>query len=577
MRTVAVAVALACATLACGRLKSPSDDAGDAAASTDADARATSDATDAAREAADAPPADADARPEAADASPEAEPISAGRALPAGVHPAVRFFDASAILVGNDVSACTHQIPASGDGHRWCGFIVGAGASGIAALWVVDVTRVATGDVPACDGTDPGCLRLSDKVDTRGAAFFDGDTLIYGTDNTAPPGQDFLGPLFAWRPGWSAGRQVSSTSGVGCSGNTRSAAVACLDDPSGTPAKRDSVNVGAGYLLAQTGGPLPSFGRWPLRNDSNTSWQAGFSPDGSVFVLADADTIGAPRTLRLSPTSEVGTMTPAPTLEDVLAWQVSNDGQKIYFSRTSSTSRDLYVADFPTGANTQLVENDVPSFALLGDEPTDQAVTIQKGDDDVGGVVEFAPDRSVALKVLFHYTGVLNGAIVSPDLRYTTWLDDGFLGTVFRNADLASCAIDDGADPVYDPAYLAHAGLMFWKAEAPHSSLLDGFFAPPDQCHAKQQFATHVDLIRPVGDRGVVYSDGLDTTSRTTLKYIAASPDGTTLDPQGPFRVRGGVSRPVVFVGADPPLLVFASNGATADDSGLFVFGPVTF
>ncbi|HSZ81953.1 MAG TPA: hypothetical protein VLA14_06715 [Polyangia bacterium] len=575
MRKVAAAVALACATLACGRLK-PAADASVStdAASTDADARAP-------RDAADASPEAADASPEAADAPPEAEPVSAGRTLPASVHPAVRFFDASAILVGNDANACTHQIPASGDGHRWCGFIVGAGPSGVAALWVVDVTRAATGDVPACDGADPGCLRLSDKVDTRGAAFFYGDTLFYGTDNAAPLGQDFLGPLFAWRPGWSTGRQVSSNAGVGCVGNTRSAAVACLDDPDGTPAKRDSVNVSAGYLLAQTGDPLPSFGRWPLRNDSNTAWQAGFSPDGSIFVLADADTIGAPRTLRLSPTTDVSTTTPAPTLEDVLDWQISNDGQKIYFSRTSPTSRDLYIADFPTGANTQLLETDVPSFALLGDAPTDQAVAIQKGDDDVGGVVEFAPDRSVAPKVLFHYTGVLNGAIVSPDLRYTTWLDDSFRATVFRNADLASCVIDDDpADPVYEPSYLASAGLMFWKEIAPggNSSLRDAFFAAPDACRAKHQFGTHVDLIKPVGDRGVVFSDGLDPmTGQTTLKYVAVSPDGSTLDPQGAFRIRDGVSEPVVVVGADPPLLVFASQGATADDSGLYVFGPVTF
>jgi hypothetical protein len=121
---------------------------------------------------------------------------------------------------------------------------------------------------------------------------------------------------------------------------------------------------------------------------------------------------------------------------------------------------------------------------------------------------------------------------------------------------------------------------MFWKSKAPgdNSSLLDAFFAAPDQCHAKQQFATHVDLVKPVGDRGVVYSDGLDTmTSRTTLKYIATSADGSTLDPQGPFHIRDGVSAPVVVVGDDPPLLVFASRGATADDSGLYVFGPVTF
>jgi hypothetical protein len=51
------------------------------------------------------------------------------------------------------------------------------------------------------------------------------------------------------------------------------------------------------------------------------------------------------------------------------------------------------------------------------------------------------------------------------------------------------------------------------------------------------------------------------------------------LDPQGAFRIRGGigVGAPVIVVGANPPLLVFTSQGATADDSGLFVFGPVTF
>ena len=538
----------------CGRLKSDAPDAGEM----DAHGAAPSDA---------APVADVDP----------------GRALPAGISAPARFFAAPALLAGNGPTACTHQTPPSSDGHRWCGVIVGADASGIGALWVVDVTRAAEGDVPVCDGTNAGCLRLTDELDTRAAAFFDGDTLIYGTDPVSGPGQDFVGRLFAWRPGWTMGRQISSDAGVTCLGNTHSAAAACLDDPIpiGDPTKRDSVNVSAGYLLQQTGGALPSFGRWPLRNDDNTAWQADFSPDGSIFVLTDADTIGATRTLRLALTVDVGQVTPAITLEDVTYWQISNDEKKIYFIRGLPQRSDLYVADFPTGGNATLLDTAVHENDLIGDEATDQDVKIEKSTGHDSGIVELLRDRASAPEVIFAYTGVLNGWVVSPDLRYTTWLDDSFHGTVFRNADLARCALDSGgaSSAEYDPVYLASASLMFWQQPTtPGASLRDAFYAPPERCHSVQKLASHVDLVQPIGDRGVVFDDGVDVqAARATLKYIAASADGTALDPQGAVRVQGGVTEPVVFVGEDPPLLVYSAKGATPDASGLYVFGPVPF
>ena len=145
-----------------------------------------------------------------------------GRSLPADVRAPVRIADARALLVGNGPDACTHQTPASSNGDRWCAFTFGPNPTGVGELWVLDVTRAARGDFPACDGTDPGCLRLTTKVSLRYATFFDGDTLFYGTDSTAPVGQDFLGRIFAWRPGWSAGRQVSSDAGFTCIGNAHS-------------------------------------------------------------------------------------------------------------------------------------------------------------------------------------------------------------------------------------------------------------------------------------------------------------------------------------------------------------------
>ena len=570
MRRGVLAAALAWTALACGRLKSEAPDGGPAL-----DGGATAGRGPA------APDGGGPTTPPDSGLTSGSDAGDPGRPLPAGVPAPARFFDARGILN----MACTSQTPPSGDGHRWCGVVGGAGPSGLAEIWVVDITRAATGDVPRCDGTDAGCLLLSDEVDPRGLAFFDGDTLIYGTDNVAGPAQDFLGRLFAWRPGWSAGRQISSDAGVTCLGNAHSAAVACLDDPAGDPTKRDSVNVSAGYLLDQTGGAMPSFGRWPLRNDNAIAWQAGFSPDGSVFVLSDADTIGAPRTLRLSPTANVGQASLTIALEDVTEWQISNDGQKIYFIRGLPAEEDLYVADFPTGANTQLLETNIVAFELLGTEPADQGLVIQQSDGANGGIVELSPDRATAPKEIFTYTDVLNGAIVSPDLRYTTRLDDSFRGVAFRNADLATCALNQDSDPpVSVVSYLAGASLMFWKETGPadSSALLDGFYAPPELCGRRRQFATHVDLIEPVGDRGVVFEDQFDpSTGRATLKYIAASADGTTLDPRGAVRIQGEVTAPVLFVGADPPLLVYAAKGATDDAtddaSGLFVFGPVPF
>jgi hypothetical protein len=564
---------LVTASLACGRLKPATPDA-DASPPTP-DAADAADAPDTI-DAPDAPDAPDDELPGSTDT---AVPPS-GRVLPDGVHPPVRILDGRAMFMGNGKSACTHQTPPSGDGHRWCAFTLGPPVDGLGDLWVIDVTRAATGDVPPCDGTSAGCLHLSDKVVMRSATFFDGDTLFYGTDSSAALGADFLGHIQAWRPGWSGGRQVSSDAGFTCIGNVHSAAAACLDDPSGDPTMRDSANVRAGYLADQTGSALPSFGRYPLRNDNYTAWQAALSPDGSVFALSDADAIGAKQTLRLAPTGQVGQAPPEHAIDDVEYWQISNDGQRIYFLR-GVPHPDLYVADFPSGANVTLLEAGIKTFLLLGDRATDQAIEVVK-DVPPGGTIELLTDHAAATaKAIFTYEDFLNGALVSPDLRYTTWLNDDFHAVVFRNGDLAQCAINGGSRSVYEPMYLDHAGLMFWKERAeiaPISDLRDAYYAAPDGCSQKQRYAQHVDVVVPVGDRGLVFTDELDPTTRqATLKYIAVAPGGATLDPAGAVRVHEHVGGPVVLVGASPPLLVYPADSGSPDTSGVFVFGPVPF
>lgn len=556
---------LVAAGLGCGSTNSAVSDAG-GPGMPDVGASEVSDAADAATT------PDADAAPEP----------RTGRPLPVGVHAPVRLYDGDVLLVGNGKSACTHQTPASGDGHRWCAFLVSPAVNGLAALWVIDVTRAATGDAPRCDGSDAGCLRLTDKAYIRTAIGFEGDTLTYGTDSTAVGYNDFLGRIFAWRPGWSRGRQISSDNGFTCIGHKTSAAAACFDDPVGDPVKRDSANVRAGLLADETGGPLPVFGRYPLRNDNTSTWQADFSPDGSFFLLSNADAAGGQQNLRVVPTAKVGQAQPT-LIADAIFWQISNDGQKIYLERNLHNLAqlgDLYVADFPSGANAALLESELRGFTIVGDRPSDQALQLWKNHPP-GGTIELMWNRAmVAPKAIFTHDDFLNGAVLSPDLRFTTWLNDPFRAVVFRNADLATCAINGPDDPpVSGISYLAHSGLMFWKALQPgQESRRDAFYAPPENCAQKVRFAHDVDLVAPIDDRGVVFSDeqGPDSPG-PTLKYIAATASGLALDPAGAVRVQENVRGTVVFVGANPPLLVYSAKDGGGDASRLFVFGPVPF
>src|SRR4029079_2188926 len=104
---------------------------------------------------------------------------------------------------------CTNQVPYSTD--RWCAFTKPATSLGNNELWVINATQAAAGTVIKCNTTDPNCLRL-----TRGllndSQFrfrihrFDGDTLIFSEGVGGGPSGD----IFAWRPGWTAPRKLTS-------------------------------------------------------------------------------------------------------------------------------------------------------------------------------------------------------------------------------------------------------------------------------------------------------------------------------------------------------------------------------
>jgi hypothetical protein len=496
----------------------------------------------------------------------------------AGPPPApVQIADADAQLVGSGLSSCTNQIVPSGDGDRWCGFSRGA-ADGSHELWVIDVTTAARGGAPRCDGTDSGCLLLTRALWPRSAPLFDGDTLIYETDSVSAPTADFLGRVWAWRPGWTHGRQISSDRGFLCIGQRASAAAACFDEPAGDPAKRDSAQVRVGTLDGEAGGPLPIAGRWPLRTEGDPVWEAAFAPDGAHLALMSAPAVGDKQNLVVLPTAAAASASTAPVLDDVAHAKIANDARAIYFVRGLPDRADLYVADFPSGAGARLVDEGVLSYARWGQRPTDQALGYVK---DLGGTkreYKLILDRARGeARTIFAFEDIFEGAVVSPDLRYTAWLDSAFRGVVVRNDDLASCQLDlDDEPPVFEPVFLDRSSLLFWKEIRPaDNGHRDAFYADPGRCRPKTRLADDVAFMVPVGDRGLVYGDELDaTTGRVSLEVVAVAPGGATLDAAGPVRVQAGVELPVVFVGPAPPLLVYRASGGSAGPDGIFVYGP---
>src|SRR5205085_2342402 len=92
----------------------------------------------------------------------ESSPPSTGGPLPPGVAPAHRILGPDATLTGGGEGTCSHQVPASGNGDRWCVF-TRPGNDARSELWVIDVTRAAAAAAP-CDGRDPSCVRLTENV-----------------------------------------------------------------------------------------------------------------------------------------------------------------------------------------------------------------------------------------------------------------------------------------------------------------------------------------------------------------------------------------------------------------------------
>ena len=546
--------------------------------------------TDAAAGAGDAGASDA---PGGGDISPPGRAPRTGAPLPPGVAPARRILAPNAALTGGGEGSCSHQLPASGNGDRWCVFTrPGPGAQ--TELWVINVSR-ASAAVPACDGSDPACLRLTSNVWTGGgvngpfqpyANRFFGDSLVFYADALSGALEVHRGPAFAWRPGWAQARRISTDAALECWGHPRALLAHCVEDLAGDPVRPDSFELRAGPIADRDGIVLPTVGRvLPRTADGQLAWQAGFSPDGAQFALSSPPALGQVESLRTLATVALGQAPPQEIIAGVQRWQISGDGKHVYFLRPGADGAiGLFVADFPSGAHPIGLEPRVSDYFLLGPAQADPGP-----DHGVAFLADLGPDKGAfrlladptaptTVTTVFSYDAGLDALRLSRDLRFTAWRNPDFRVTVVRHDTLQTCGLNLHSDrAAYSMSFLDHAGLVFWtESDGGDRDRRNGYYADPSGCQGKQQFAEAVYFLMPIADRGLVFADEIDDdTQRTNLKYARISaknrwPDG------GAVRVHDDIDgTSVLFVGADPLLLLFTVSGGAPAQQGTYLFGPV--
>jgi hypothetical protein len=556
----------------------------------------------------DSSPPDADA----ADAAPIADgsdtsPTSdgppsfpkTGLPLPDGVRPPQKLLGEEATLTGGrSISSCSHQDPGSGDGHRWCAFSVPAAEAKTTELWVIDVTLAASGSIPTCDGSSPSCLRLTTNLWTEFpligpghpyAQAFEGDTLIFYADAVSGREQVHRGPVYAWRPGWTAPRKLTSEQGLLCNGSEHAAVAICMDDLQGDPVKPDSFQLRAGTLVDQTGGALPLVGQiQPVDRAGHSSWQAGFSRAGDLLAVSSPDPQSGLPVLSVIATGAIGVTPPAPIITDASSWALSDDGRRVYFyggDLPDSELHELFVASFPDGAAVTPLASNVQDYEVLGDEGASvHGGLIYMTELDASthqAAFMLMPDAGLPAQTqtLFTYRGFLEGVRLARDRRNTVWLSGGFVATAVHNDTLDTCVLNTGSNAAFELQILDNAGLVFWTEDA-NDDLYgrDAYVTTPASCMPKERFARGMYWYTPVGDRGLVFGDELGSFDRTvTMKYAGAASDDSGWHLKEPVRIDEQADPEFIALDVAATLVLYVKQHGDAATNGTYLFGPVPF
>jgi hypothetical protein len=418
----------------------------------------------------------------------------------------------------------------AGVDDRWCGFFRGN------ELWVLNVTRAAATGSARCDGTDPGCLRLSQTAFRPDASplfpahsLFTGDVLVYHTDARQEPNTPFRGSIHAWRPGWSQGRRLTSANGASCEVNFLDGSTAvCVDNHDG-----DRIDL-LGGRLPLDGQPLPLLERavWQFSGS-----QVTFSGDYIVYSWARED--GQHHDLYAVAAGQVQT----PGSRTLLApggfmLAVADNGTKAFFTRideATGTSTVLRV-DVPSGRN--VVE------MIRG---IDVGINLQvPGGREMGLLIAQNLDKAFdADLTLFPAPAVpsfsvpigrswLGSFFPSPDGRYLLFMvPEGPLleARVYDVVSRRSCSLGPTgrADPVAVP-FGVDGRTVLWDKNTGYRSGRQILVASSADCSPIREISPRALAAMPTDHGGAVVRDDTGDEEAGPLRYLAERP--ATAEPQ---------------------------------------------
>ena len=515
-----------------------------------------------------------------------------------------------ASLVGYGSATCTNAVPARAD--VWCAFSQKVEGTDTTELWVFNFTAARASGAPRCDGTNAGCLRLSSALWT--ASFsegpshpfshrFDGDTLIFHAGvAVAATEEPYEGPVWAWRPGWSEARRLTSDHGFSCIGDRGAPTVSCVDAAlfEATGSFFPKFRLRALDLRAGRLGDVPPDDVLPLvehleaAGPGNLVWQAAFTPKGERFVYSSA-TAGSPAAVVKSVTVAVaveggaGIGTPVVLAEDAVDWRISYDGARLYHRQGvtlgafQATGRLAAVRLPPNPAGeVEVLADNVVRYRLLGAHEeiltdADRGLLMEQDDGAGDSLWSLLADPSRPAELLPFPTAAF-GVEVATDLRHSLFYDDVENGQphihIVRNDRSGRCSPKrDPRSETYGGHFSHTSRLVFWIEYRGDSE--EGWYAVPETCGEARKFGDYVTGFIPVGDDFVVFRGTDFEDSAYHLEYARLTPDAAIPRALPRMIARDVDESVVVLATGDNIDVLYALSREDAPTRGIFVHGPL--
>jgi hypothetical protein len=461
-------------------------------------------------------------------------------------------------LLGTHRSACSHGLVSQGaSAERWCAVSRPGMRIGTRELWVINIHKAMAGDVK-CDGSSPSCVRLATDLFTgqpeAGPAYptshrFTGDVLIYYANAQSRASDLYKGEIFAWKPGWDAGKAIASKNGVLCSGHGRASVAVCIENITPDGVEPVEFDLHAGPI---GDGPLKKIARIvPLRSQNGASqWRSGFTGDGKWFAYSTGGkTARDVETLYVMRTEDIGQADKVITVGRGLSrWGLSADGKRWFYLKNfnydteGAPKGNLYMANFPDGTDQEaLISDKVGAFQILVDaDEKDRGVVFLHDVKASRGTFKFVWDVTKPEDPMSQVEVVKSIAsvpIMSPDLGKSFYAKDFDEDTGLSDAWITPnqtpkpCALTTGTEAsIFGSPFSRSGSLAFWADRIDlDTDSGEGWVAQADGCAMKRKFSDGIDFWFIYGDQGMVYTDGSDgdLVSLRVLKFTA---DGKGLE-----------------------------------------------